>query len=57
MANFWWIDSGMAAQAARDLVWFVVLVFVGIGALWWHDCRKEDRENKAAQSGKVQRRK
>lgn len=33
----WWVNSGMAAQAAQELVWFVVLVFVGIGIAIWRN--------------------
>jgi hypothetical protein len=33
----WWMDSGMAAQAAQGMVWFVILVFVGIGIAMWRD--------------------
>ena len=35
MMQNWWVDSGMAAAAARELVWFVVLVFIGIGVAIW----------------------
>lgn len=31
----WWVDTGMAAAAARELTWFVILVFVGIGVALW----------------------
>lgn len=31
----WWIDSGMAASAAQELVWFVVIVFVVGGYAIW----------------------
>ena len=41
MKTNWWYESGMAAQAAQELVWFVVLVFVAIGILIWRDIRKE----------------
>ena len=31
----WWVDSGLAAQAAQELVWFVVIVFVvGAYVIW-----------------------
>ncbi len=31
----WWIDSGMAASAAREIVWFVVIMFlIGAYAIW-----------------------
>lgn len=33
----WWIDSGLAAQAARELVLFVVALFVMIGVAIWRD--------------------
>ena len=36
----WWFNSGMAADAARELVWFVVIVFVVIGLVMWRDIRK-----------------
>ena len=35
MNETWWVNSGMAAAAARELVWFVVLVFFGIGVAIW----------------------
>jgi len=41
MKTNWWIESGMAAQAAQELVWFVVIVFVGIGVVIWLDMRKD----------------
>lgn len=41
MKTNWWYDSGLAAQAAHELMWFVVLVFVGIGVVIWWDMRKE----------------
>jgi hypothetical protein len=41
MKTAWWVESGAAAQAAQELVWFVVLVFIGIGVVIWHDIRKE----------------
>ena len=37
----WWVDSGMAADAAQGLVWFVVLVFVVLGIMAWLDMRKD----------------
>lgn len=31
----WWVDSGLAAQAAQELVWFVVIMFVvGAYVIW-----------------------
>ena len=36
----------MAAEAARELVWFVVIVFVGIGLLIWNDIGKDKRDGK-----------
>ena len=41
MKTNWWIDSDMAAQAAHELVWFVVLVVVGIGVVIWLDIRND----------------
>ena len=41
MKTSWWYESGMAAQAAQELVWFVVIVVVGIGVMAWRDMRKE----------------
>ncbi len=41
MKTNWWIESGAAAQAAQELVWFVVLVIVGIGVVIWLDMRKD----------------
>jgi hypothetical protein len=42
MKGAYWISSGMAADAAMNLVWFVFLVFVGIGVAIWLDMRKDD---------------
>lgn len=42
----WWYESGQAAQAAQELVWFVVLVVVGIGVVIWRDIRNEKKEKK-----------
>jgi len=36
----WWYESGQAAQAAQELVWFVVIIFVGIGVVIWLNDRK-----------------
>jgi hypothetical protein len=44
MKTNWWYESGLAAQAAQDLVWFIVLVFVGIGLLIWRDMRNESKQ-------------
>jgi hypothetical protein len=41
MKTSWWIESGMAAQAAQELMWFVVLVVVGIGVVIWFDMRND----------------
>jgi hypothetical protein len=41
MKTSWWIDSGAAAQAAHELMWFVVLVVVGIGVVIWFDMRND----------------
>ena len=41
MKTNWWNESGAAAQAAQELVWFVVLVIVGIGVVIWLDMRKD----------------
>lgn len=31
----WWVDSGLAAQAAQELLWFVLALFVvGAYAVW-----------------------
>jgi cbb3-type cytochrome oxidase subunit 3 len=30
-------------EAAQNVVWFVVLVFVGIGVVLWFDYRKEKK--------------
>ena len=46
MKTAWWYESGAAAQAAQELVWFVVLVFVGIGVVIWRDMRNEKKERK-----------
>jgi len=46
MKTAWWYESGQAAQAAQELVWFVVLVVVGIGVVIWRDIRNEKKEKK-----------
>ncbi len=40
----WWISSGLAADAAQELAWFVILVLVGIGVVMWLDMRKERKD-------------
>ena len=37
----WWVNSGMAADAARELIWFVVIVFVVVGIAIYLDIKKE----------------
>lgn len=37
----WWYESGQAAEAAQELVWFVVIVFVGVGVIIWFNDRKK----------------
>lgn len=39
----YWINSGQAAEAARGLTWFVVLVFIGIGYGIYRDIRDEKK--------------
>jgi hypothetical protein len=46
MKTAWWYESGYAAEAARELVWFVVLIVVGIGVVIWRDMRNEKKEKK-----------
>jgi hypothetical protein len=46
MKTAWWYESGAAAQAAQELVWFVVLIVVGIGVVIWRDIRNEKKEKK-----------
>jgi hypothetical protein len=54
MKTNWWYESGLAAQAAQDLVWFIVLVFVGIGLLIWRDMRNEGKQqDKSVSNGNV----
>jgi len=56
MKTNWWYESGLAAQAAQDLVWFIVLVFVGIGLLIWRDMRNEGKQqDKSASNGNVRK--
>ena len=31
----WWVSSGLAADAAQGLAWFVLIVFIGIGVVMW----------------------
>jgi len=51
MKTNWWVDSGMAAQAAQELVWFVVIVVVGIGVMAWRDMKKEKPKRKEHKDG------
>lgn len=39
-----WINSGMAQESARDLAWFVVIMFIVIGYLLYRDFKKEERD-------------
>jgi cytochrome c-type biogenesis protein CcmH/NrfF len=39
----WWINSGMAADAARELVWCVVVLFVVGAVVLIRDFRREKR--------------
>jgi hypothetical protein len=56
MKTNWWYESGLAAQAAQDLVWFIVLVFVGIGLLIWRDMRNEGKQqDKSVSNGNVRK--
>ena len=41
MKTAYWIDSGLAAEAAKSLTWFVILVFAIVGAMAWYDTRKD----------------
>ena len=41
MKGTYWVASGQAAEAAKELVWFVVLVFVVIGVVMWLDMKKD----------------
>jgi hypothetical protein len=50
MKTSWWYESGLAAQAAQELVWFVFIVFVGIGLLAWWDMRNESPSKKTTSS-------
>ena len=51
MKTTWWYESGQAAQAAQELVWFVVIVVVGIGVMAWRDMQKEKPKNKENKHG------
>jgi len=51
MKTSWWYESGLAAQAAQELVWFVVIVVVGIGVMAWRDMRKEKPKRKEHNDG------
>lgn len=44
MKSDWWVSSGLAADAAQGLAWFVLIVFVGIGVVMWLDMRKEGKD-------------
>ena len=45
----WWIQSGLAAEAARELLWFVVLVFVAAGIGMWREMQKDLRNERRNQ--------
>ena len=51
MKTNWWYESGQAAQAAQELVWFVVIVVVGIGVMAWRDMKKETPKGKEHKDG------
>ncbi len=51
MKTVLWVESGAAAQAARELVWFVVIVVVGIGVMAWRDMKKEKPKRKEHKDG------
>ena len=34
-----WIRTGQAAEAAKDLTWFVILVFVAVAVIAWRDSK------------------
>lgn len=34
-----WIRTGQAAEAAKDIVWFVILVFVAVAFIAWRDSK------------------
>jgi hypothetical protein len=51
MKTNWWYESGQAAQAAQELVWFVVIVVVGIGVMAWRDMKKEKPKGKEHKDG------
>jgi hypothetical protein len=54
MKTNWWYESGLAADAAQELVWFVIFIFIGIGVMIWRDMRKEERDaQKQASKGKT----
>lgn len=42
----WWYESGMAAQAAQELVWFVVIVVVVIGIGIWISFNEDKKGGK-----------
>lgn len=42
----WWVNSGKAAEAAQELIWFVVLVFVVIGVVLWREAHAELKKEK-----------
>ena len=44
MKTSWWYESGMAAQAAQELVWFGVIVVVGSGIMAWRDMKEESKQ-------------
>lgn len=39
--DHYWFASGMAAEAARGIVWFSLLVFVVIGIVLYLDYKKD----------------
>ena len=45
-APAWWFNSGQAAEAARSLVWFVVILFVVAGVALWREARSELKKEK-----------
>ena len=33
----WWLSSGLASQAAENLVWFVAMALAIVGIVIWRD--------------------
>lgn len=53
MRGNYWIESGMAQEAARELAWFIVFCVVGIVVLVVRDIKKEKKAEGRKPNGRA----